>query len=303
MRRLAVAVLVLSFLSSPLPAQPRQDADTRPPLHREALELLAAADTVGALAKLRELTDRHANYGPGWLLFGKLLAATASEVELEFATRMEARKALERAYHLMPGDPFVMVEYGLLLLKQGMRVDAAGVLQRVMPAAEKRGVELSAIDRGRMHYALGKIYGAWWEDREGMVANPRAPVSQASCPELDRMIDAAHSLEALALVCPAEWWGGCSSGQRWPTSRTRSTRPCSPTSGRRTGSIQATWTPRWRCSVGWRTSRRGKSSSPLRGASSWSRPTTRARTCSSGSDCTSAAMARRWIRRSPARSL
>jgi len=75
---------------------------------------------------------------------------------------MDGRKALERAYHLMGDDPFVMLEYGLLLRKQGVRVDAARVLERVMPAAEKRGIELSAIDRARMHYALGKIYEALW---------------------------------------------------------------------------------------------------------------------------------------------
>lgn len=143
-----------------------------PAEYEEALALLAAGDTVAAIEGFRRATSAAPRYGPAYLRLGALLSAVATEVEREYGGRRDAQKALESAYKLMGDDPEVLLEYGLLLRKQGMRVDAKRVLDRAWQTAERRGIALPPEQAARLHFQLGRIYETWWEDWQNMIYEP-----------------------------------------------------------------------------------------------------------------------------------
>jgi GWxTD domain-containing protein len=170
--------LLLAVCAAPLAAQA---PDPLPPLHQQALERLAEADTAAAIALLRQLTRQQPRYGPGWLRLGAVLGDRAVEVERDHRERMEAKRALDRAIRLMGNDPEALLEYGLLLRKQQMRDDAKRALDRAWAAAERRGEELPAAQRARLHYSLGKIYETWWEDWADLIHRPDMAPAPPTC--------------------------------------------------------------------------------------------------------------------------
>ena len=173
-----------------------------PPAYAAALERLAAGDTAAALDRLREAIRAAPDFGPAYLRLGAVLSARAGEVERDFAGRLEAKQALERAVALLGEDPEALLEYGLLLRRQQIRTDARRVLERAWRAAERRGVELPAAERARLHLELGKIYESWWEDWQDLVSVPPAAQGGLSCAETGGQ---PVSARAGAVACPAAW--------------------------------------------------------------------------------------------------
>jgi GWxTD domain-containing protein len=178
MSRLLVPLLL--WLAWPPAAAAQRTSETHP-LYLQATERLAEGDSGAAVALLRDLTRQQPRYGPGWLRLGAVLGDRAHEVERDFGERLEAQRALERAMRLMRGDPEPLLEYGLLLRKQQRRDDARRALDRAWQAAERRGAELPAAQRARLHYALGLIYQNWWEDWEGQIFLPGMAVLPPMC--------------------------------------------------------------------------------------------------------------------------
>lgn len=196
---LALLITVLSTAEGAR-AQDAPAADT----YDQALAYLEAGDTTAAIVWLRSVVKERRDHGPAHLRLGALLSARASEVERDFQQRAEAEKMLERAFRLMGDDPEVLLEYGLLMRKKQVRVDAKRILDRAWAAAEKRGESLTARDRARLHYELGRIYEAWWEDWQGLVMIPatapgiacwRVPTDEYPPPRPE-----------LAVICPERWW-------------------------------------------------------------------------------------------------
>ena len=170
--------------------------------------MLERADTTAALEALRRATAEAPGFGPAYLRLGSVLSARASEVETDFEERAEARRALERARELMGDDPEVLLEYGLLLRKQGMRTDARRVLDRAWRAARREGNDLPARTRARLHYSLARIYESWWEDWQNLVMLPENERVHFGCPNIGLAIcgppSVAHAM--FAVYCPARWW-------------------------------------------------------------------------------------------------
>jgi GWxTD domain-containing protein len=199
----AAALLVTAAIAPPsLPAQ------EEPGLYRQAQSQLATGDTLDAIATLRELAEAEPDFGPGFLRLGALLSARSSELESDWRQRKEAEKLLREAWRLMGADPELLLEYGLLLRKQLMRVDAERVLNRSWREAVRRGREFDPRQRARLHYELGRIYETWWEDFQDLVMIPWS-AQQISCSRIDVTlpIDELASLphRDQAVLCPEEW--------------------------------------------------------------------------------------------------
>lgn len=201
---LKAAALLVTAATAPrsLPAQ------EEPELYRQAQSELAAGDTLAAIATLRELTEAEPDFGPGFLRLGALLSARSSQLEGDWRLRKEAEKLLREAWRLMGADPETLLEYGLLLRKQGMRVDAERVLNRAWREAVRRGQEFDPGNRARLHYELGRIYETWWEDFQDLVMIPWS-AQQISCSRIDVMLP-IHELafwphRDQAVLCPEEW--------------------------------------------------------------------------------------------------
>ncbi len=199
----AAALLVTAAIAPPLLL-----AQEEPELYRQAQSQLAAGDTLAAIATLRELTEAEPDFGPGFLRLGALLSVRSSELERGWRQRKEAEKLLREAWRLMGADPELLLEYGLLLRKQGMRVDAERVLKRAWREANRRGQEFDPGKRARLHYELGRIYETWWEDFQNLVMIPWS-AQQISCSRIDVMLP-IHELASRphrdqAVLCPAEW--------------------------------------------------------------------------------------------------
>lgn len=187
MRNLGLTLVVSSaFVVAAWPATAfarAQRGGNEPPAYTAALAKLAAGDTLGALADLREAIKARPDFGPAHLRLGALLSAHAGEASANYQERIEAEKALARATQLMPNDPVALLEYGLLLRRQQIKTDAKRVLDRAWAAAERSGAALSPEDRARLHFELGKVYEAWWEDWHNLVQIPPAVRQMMTCPE------------------------------------------------------------------------------------------------------------------------
>lgn len=161
---------MLGLLVSPPPAQPQGTPAADP--YREAVAVLESSDTAAALALLRAVVEEQPDNGPAHLRLGALLSARAPEAERDLEQRREARRHLDRAYRLLWPDPEVLLEYGLLLRKMSVGVDAKRVLERAWQAGEKAGDSFPPELRARLHYELARIFESWWEDWHGLVMRP-----------------------------------------------------------------------------------------------------------------------------------
>jgi GWxTD domain-containing protein len=199
------------LLPGPLAAQ----ADDGARVGGRAGELLAEGDTARALQVLRDRVAANGEDGRAWLDLGRVLGAVATELETDIEARLEARDALRRAIDLRPDDPYALLEYGLLLRKQRVGVDAVRVLDRAWRTAETSGEALTAADRARLHYQLGEIYESWWNDWQGLVSIPPVLEGDWSCGGLGSAdwltVDPtaqgkAGRFGSFAVRCPDEWW-------------------------------------------------------------------------------------------------
>src|SRR5690606_28230845 len=132
-RNLDLTVLVWAALALAWPAAASalmQQGGDEPPAYTAAVAKLAAGDTLGALADLREAVKARPDFGPAHLRLGALLSVRAGEAAAHYIDRREAEKALARATQLMPNDPVALLEYGLLLKRRQMKTDAKRVLDR-----------------------------------------------------------------------------------------------------------------------------------------------------------------------------
>ena len=173
-------VLKLRILASILLVAPATAAQAPEPApYRAALERLAAHDTTAAIPLLRQSIQTAPRFGPGYFRLGAILAARASFVYGYEPGRAEAERLLNRAAQLMDDDPLVLLEIGLLLRKQGVRVDARRVIERAERVAGRRGDALPPADRARLHYQLGLIYEAYWEDLDHLLA--AVPIGPFGC--------------------------------------------------------------------------------------------------------------------------
>lgn len=216
MRNLGVTVLMLAALASAWPAtaacaQTQRGGD-EPAAYTAALAKLAAGDTLGALAGLREAIGARPDFGPAHLRLGALLSVRAGEASANYVERIEAEKALTRATQLMPNDPEALLEYGLLLKRQQIKTDAKRVLDRAWAAAERRSAGLSPEDRAQLQFELGKVYEAWWEDWQNLVQIPPTAQTLLHCAAV-RLVSGEEDAEQmptpqhheLAVACPRQW--------------------------------------------------------------------------------------------------
>ncbi|MEN8376077.1 MAG: GWxTD domain-containing protein [Gemmatimonadota bacterium] len=217
-RVLAAALLCGGLIGAQPPTEAVGQVGDSAGVAGRAGELLAAGDTAAALLALRERVRDDADDGRAWLDLGRVLAAQATEVESDIEARLEAKKALEKALDLRPDDPFALLEYGLLLRKQQVGVDAIRVLERAWRAADERAGTMPPADRARLHYELGKVYESWWIDWQGLVQIPRTAQGHWSCGGVgsgsaadSTDVDAtatglAGRFGSFAVRCPPEWW-------------------------------------------------------------------------------------------------
>jgi GWxTD domain-containing protein len=135
-------------------------------------------------ARLRADASAHPDSFSLVLAWGQALARAANERSGDWRPRSEARKILERANRLRPSDPRPYLELGLLLRKQGFRVDGLRLLERAEDRAAKSD-DLSTVDRAELHYQMALIYEVWWEDDENLGLLPEGFVT-LSCPYVVR---------------------------------------------------------------------------------------------------------------------
>ena len=175
-----------------------------PPEYRGAVERLAASDTAAAIPLLRQTIEAAPRFGPAYFQLGAILAARASSRHGYEAGRAEAERLLHRAAQLMDDDPLVLLEIGLVLRKQGVRVDAQRVIERAERLAARRADSVPPTDRARLEYQLGLIYEAYWEDRAHLLAS--LPLGSFGC-SLGAGQTTGDSVEVfsiLAAACPED---------------------------------------------------------------------------------------------------
>ena len=130
-----------------------------------------------------------------------MLSARITESEEDWRQRQEAKEVLREAWDIMGPDPEVLLEYGLLLRKQLMRVDAKRVLNRAWAEARNKGSEFSPEQTARLHYHLGQIYETWWEDFQNLVMITES-AARISCKAMQGR-PAPHP--DAAVICPESW--------------------------------------------------------------------------------------------------
>ncbi|MEN8376142.1 MAG: GWxTD domain-containing protein [Gemmatimonadota bacterium] len=198
----SLCLAILALVEAPAAMLAAQnDVRVEPASYRLALALLDAGDTASAVDRLRDVVEEVPDFGPALLRLGSILSSQAHEIERQYDQRMEAERLLERAHRLMGSDPEVLLEYGLLLRKQHVRVDAKRVLDRAWKAAEEKGESISRDNRARMHFELGRIYQAWWEDWDGLVMVPPT-AERISC---SGIAWGGGPDQASPVLCPEAW--------------------------------------------------------------------------------------------------
>lgn len=168
-------VLLVPVASTPAAAQ-------EPALYDSARAELAAGDTAAALALLRRLTEEEPRYAPGWGLLGIVLTDIAGGVETDFRERLEADRALHRAWRLDPKNPAYFLALGQLMRKQQMYSDARRVLNRAKKYMNERPEEeVAPADRAYLWFELGLYAEDIYLDTRNLVFVPTLPVMTPEC--------------------------------------------------------------------------------------------------------------------------
>jgi GWxTD domain-containing protein len=142
--------------------------DWRDELPAEVRLPLLAGDTAAAIAALQGL-ERLSSQEPliaGTL--GILLAATATAVETDFATRVRAERLLERALASDKNNPRYLMALGVLFEKRVMHTDARRVLTRGVAAAADRPDQVTAAELAELFFQRGLALEAWVLDFEDL---------------------------------------------------------------------------------------------------------------------------------------
>jgi GWxTD domain-containing protein len=126
-------------------------------------ELIAAGDTAGAVAVLREAATEDAP-AVVWGEYGMLLAQTAPLNPLDFRQRREAKQALERALDEDYRNPRWLFGFSLVMRKRGGLNDAKRVLGRAVGEVESR--DLEAEDRARIYLEHARSVEEYVNDYE-----------------------------------------------------------------------------------------------------------------------------------------
>lgn len=175
-------VIALALFAAPPPAAASQPQE--PALYRQARDALAKADTLAALASLRQLTSEAPDFAAGWGLLGEVLAQKSSGVATDFGERREADAALRTALRLDSDNPLYLMALGQLMRKQEMYLDARRILERAMDAMEKNPGELPPAERSELWYQRGLFYEDEYLDVRHQVFVSDLPVSTPDCATL-----------------------------------------------------------------------------------------------------------------------
>jgi GWxTD domain-containing protein len=128
--------------------------------------LIAAGDTAGAVAVLREAATEDAP-AVVWGEYGMLLAQTAPVNPLDFRQRREAKSALERALDADYRNPRWLFGFSLLMRKRGGLNDAKRVLGRAVGEVEDESRDLENEDRARIYLEHARSVEEYVNDYEG----------------------------------------------------------------------------------------------------------------------------------------
>lgn len=190
MRRVALFLVSLAFpflLGIPfchaqedrVPPQPEQAAEAH---IARGLQLAAAADTIAALAALRQAVETAPKLAEAHFQLGRLLAEHSSFIETEFRERLAAESELREALLLDIENPRYLAELGRLFVKQQMRVDGERLLKRALDKAERLGLADPRL-LAEVHFALGWIQEVRYErQRDRRMVGPLRGDISASVP-------------------------------------------------------------------------------------------------------------------------
>jgi len=156
-----------------------------PALYDSARAELAAGDTTSALALLRQLTKKESDYAPGWGLLGMVLTEIASGVESDYRLRLEADKALRKAWRIDPTNYVYWMALGQLMRKQQSFFDARRVLNRAKKYMNERPPEeIPPAERAFLWYELGLYAEDIYFDTRNLMFAPDLPVMTPECSSL-----------------------------------------------------------------------------------------------------------------------
>ena len=142
---------------------------------RDEARITALRDSLTTVAQARPKD------GESWLSYGTFLVYVSSEADSGWRTRLEAEKALEQAFRLLPGDPRPVAALGVLRRKQGARIEARRLVNRAVGMADRRDAEFEACFKAEIHYQMALVYRTWWEDWDGMHNLPATAPAIAAC--------------------------------------------------------------------------------------------------------------------------
>ena len=175
-RRLPFTVLSALVLAAPLTSTAQQ-----PELYVQAEEELARHDTMAAVASLRELTEDAPDFAAGWGLLAEVLTARASSVATDFADRLEAEKAVNRALELDHDNPLYLFTLGAIKRKQQIYLDARRLIDRAIDELDEGEHDLDPADEAELWYQRGLFYEDEYLDTHHLVFAPTLPVA-GNCP-------------------------------------------------------------------------------------------------------------------------
>jgi GWxTD domain-containing protein len=125
---------------------------------RRGLDAAAQGDTAAALVALDRAISRDPQFAEAHFQRAQLYHVRSSGRPTEFEDRLKAQQGLEEALRLDPHNPLYLVEYGKLMLRQQIRVDAQRIFRRALAAAERA----DATTLAEVHYQLGIMQETQW---------------------------------------------------------------------------------------------------------------------------------------------
>jgi GWxTD domain-containing protein len=137
---------------------------------REAVELAARGDTAAALQRIDQIIRTDPRSAEAHFRRGQLFAIRASSERFQFEDRLQAEASLGAALRLDPDNPLYLLEFGKLMLKQQMRVDA----QRMFTRALNSAARTDAVTLAEIHYQLAIFRETQWlrfRDRRTLPVN------------------------------------------------------------------------------------------------------------------------------------